>query len=160
MKRDTFWAYPILAKHGVDIDISLVPASRDHGGVKGFRRSPFLLETENGNIKIFPVSVMNLFGKVIPFSGGGYLRLLPLSLIKHGFHQNHRKGYPCMTPREIDKNQPRLKLPLLKYFKYYVGIGSAEEKLRCLLMTYNFGTVSQTIGQIEELPVYSQIGLW
>ncbi|MEN8219633.1 MAG: polysaccharide deacetylase family protein [Pseudomonadota bacterium] len=159
MTRNTFWAYPILAKHGVETDISLVPANRDHGGLKGFTREPFILKTNNGNINIFPVSVMNIFGKLIPFSGGGYLRLLLLSLIYHGFSQNHKMGRPCMTyihPREIDKGQPRLKLPLQKYFKYYFGINSTQEKLRSLLKKYKFGTISQTMEQMEKLPIRSQ----
>src|SRR5690606_39851891 len=46
MKRECFWAYPILRRHGIDVDVSIVPARRDHGGVAGFRRDPFLLRTE------------------------------------------------------------------------------------------------------------------
>ena len=46
MKRQCFWAYPILRELGVEIDVSIVPASRDHGGISGFTRDPFLLHTD------------------------------------------------------------------------------------------------------------------
>jgi polysaccharide deacetylase family protein (PEP-CTERM system associated) len=157
MKRDCFWAYPILRELGIEIDISIVPASRDHGGVPGFTRDPFLLHTEAGDLKVFPVSVVRLLGRTVPFSGGGYLRLLPLSLIRYGFRQNHREGRPGMSyihPREHNPDQPRLPLPLLKYFKYYVGIRGTEEKLRRILARYRFGTVAEVIDGLERFPEY------
>jgi len=145
---DCFWAYPILVEEGYEIDVSIVPASRDHGGVKDFSPVPFVMETDAGALKIFPVSVMQFAGRTIPFSGGGYLRLFPLRMIHYGFRQTHRRGLPVMAyihPREINPTQPRLDLPLLKRFKYYVGLESCERKLRSLLHTYRFGTVSDVL---------------
>jgi polysaccharide deacetylase family protein (PEP-CTERM system associated) len=158
MKPECFWAYPILRELGIDIDVSIVPAARDHGGVAGFTRDPFLLHTTSGDLTIFPVSVMDLLGRTVSFSGGGYLRLFPLSLIKRGFDQNHREGRPGMSyihPREINPEQPRLSLPRMKYFKYYVGLKGTEEKLRGLLARYRFGTVSQVIESVERFPEYA-----
>jgi len=157
MKSECFWAYPILRENGIEIDVSIVPATRDHGGIDGFPRDPFQLRTSSGQIKVFPVSVWNVAGKTVPFSGGGYLRLFPLSLIKLGFSQNMRDGRPCMTyihPREVNINQPRLKLPLKKYIKYYVGISTVVDKLRALLCTYRFTTVSDVLSNCEQLPQY------
>ncbi len=95
--RDCFWAYPILRRHGITVDVSIVPARRDHGGVDGFTRDPFVLGTEAGDVHCFPVSVMTVAGRTVPFSGGGYLRLLPLSVVKAGYRQNHRQGRPGMS---------------------------------------------------------------
>ena len=160
MKRECFWAQSILAKFGIKIDISIVPASRDHGGIVGFSRDPLLLNTTNGKIVLFPVSVLKMFGKAIPFSGGGYLRLFPSAIVQYGFLQNHRDRRPCMLyihPREINPNQPRLKLPITKYVKYYVGINSTKEKLRSLLRAYSFSTVTQTVSILKTLPEYEMI---
>lgn len=157
MKRQCFWAYPILRELGIEIDVSIVPASRDHGGISGFTRDPFLLHTAAGDLKVFPVSVMNVLGRTIPFSGGGYLRLFPTALIKYGYRQNHAAGRPGMSyihPREINVDQPRLPLPRLKYFKYYVGIRSAEEKLRKMLDAFAFTTVSEVMARVEHFPEY------
>ena len=155
--RECFWAYDILARHGITADVSIVPASRDHGGVEEFTRDPFLLHTDHGDMKMFPVSVMSIAGKIIPFSGGGYLRLFPRALIRYGYRQNHRAGRPGMSyihPRETNSAQPRLKLPWKKYFKYYVGLDSCEDKLRHILNTFEFTTVANVVAQLGELPAY------
>jgi len=158
MRRDCFWAYPILVEEGFQTDISLVPASRDHGGIKGFSPKPFILRTSSGNINIFPVSVMRIAGKTIPFSGGGYLRFLPMPFIEFGYRQNHKQGLPVMSyihPREINVAQPRLDLPLLKRFKCYVGLKHCKTKLRRLLKTYRYDTVSAVLDNYNSLHVLS-----
>jgi len=150
MKRECFWAYPILAEEGFTTDISVVPARRAHGGVSDFEQDPFRLMTASGEITVFPVSVMRFGGRAVPFSGGGYLRMFPLALVRRGFTQNHREGRPVMTyihPREIDPQQPHLKLPALKGFKYYVGVAGCEAKLRQLLREYRFASVAEVLRQ-------------
>lgn len=152
---DAFWCYPILRRHGILTDISIVPAKRDHGGVAGFSRDPFLMQTDEGAIRCFPVSVMTVAGRRIPFSGGGYLRLFPLPLVRRGFEENHRDGRPAMAyihPREINPDQPRFDRPpiwrivdRLKYEKYYVNLGSTLPKLATLLAEYRFGTVGEVL---------------
>ncbi len=156
--NECFWVYPILRKHGINIDVSMVPASRDNGGVSGIRRDPFLLQTDNGTMTIFPVSVMKLLGKTIPFSGGGYLRMFPQAIIDAGIRQNHRDNRAVMTyihPREVNPDQIRLKLPWLKYFKYYVNLKSTVPKLRSMLSRFEFDTVSRVIDRMAELPVHT-----
>lgn len=148
MKKECFWALTILAEEGFTTDISIVPAARDHGGVAGFDPDPCMLRTPGGTLLVFPVSVMRMGGRTLPFSGGGYLRLYPLPFVRWGFRQNHRAGRPVMTyihPREIDPAQPRMALPLLKRWKYYVGLESCEAKLATLLREYRFGTVAQVL---------------
>ena len=160
MKRECFWAYPILRENGITVDVSVVPAPRDHGGIDGFSRDPILLHTEAGALTVFPLSILSALGRRVPFSGGGYLRLFSMPIIKYGFRQNHRAGRPVMTyihPREIDPQQPRLELPRMKGFKYYVNIATTEEKLRTLLKTYRFGTVTDTLAGVQSLPDYQLV---
>lgn len=152
---DSLWSYPIMRRHGITTDISIVPAKRDHGGIAGFPRDPFTMITHEGNVVCFPVSVMNIAGRTTPFSGGGYLRLFPLALIKAGFRQNHAANRPGMLyihPREVNRHQPRLPRPpiwnparLAKYFKYYVNLASTRRKLATLLQEYRFGTVAEVL---------------
>jgi len=154
MTESSFWTYPILRKHGILIDVSIVPAARLHGGVDGFSRDIFSMLTPYGEITCWPVSVVNIFGKTIPFSGGGYLRLFPKELIRYGFYQNHKANRACMSyihPREINNSQPRLKLPLLRYFKYYYGLSRCEDKLRYVLKRYRFSNVSHVIKEQGDL---------
>ncbi|MCH2211622.1 MAG: polysaccharide deacetylase family protein [Fuerstiella sp.] len=156
--NECFWAYPILSRNGVEVDVSLVPARRDNGGVDGLHRDPFLLKTSDGQVKCFPVSVMTLLGRAIPFSGGGYLRLLPQSVINAGFRQNHRQkrvGMCYIHPREIDPDQPRLPLPRIKSFKYYVNLRTTQRKLRHLLQRFRFSTVADVVATVEQWPEYT-----
>jgi hypothetical protein len=150
-----------------------------HGGVEGFTRDPFLLhipetkwtkgmresralpsakpEDSGTTMKCWPVSVMDIFGRTTPFSGGGYLRLFPMSIVKAGYRQNHAAGRPGMSyihPREIDNTQPRLKLPWKKYFKYYVGIKGCEGKLRQTLNSFKFTTITETLKHVKNWPEY------
>lgn len=168
MKREAFaYAYPILRKHGITVDVSIVPAQRDHGGVAGFTRDPFLLHIPPAHglaapatMQCWPVSVMDLLGRAIPFSGGGYLRLFPMSLVRAGYRQNHRAGRPGMSyihPREIDPDQPRLKLPWKKYFKYYVGIKGCEDKLRATLKSFQFTTIENVLKTVKHWPEYELV---
>lgn len=164
VKDDTFWCYPILRKHGITTDISVVPAKRDHGGVAAFPRDPFVLETTEGDVRCFPVSVMTIAGRRIPFSGGGYLRLFPTSLMERGFRENHRAGRPGMSyihPREINPDQPRLEKPpvwrpveRLKYLKYYVNLDTSRRKLAHLLKTFRFTTVRDALAHRAAWPRY------
>jgi polysaccharide deacetylase family protein (PEP-CTERM system associated) len=157
IKPECYWVYPILREYGLTVDVSIVPAARDHGGIDGFVRDPFTLRTDAGAIKVFPVSVVNVAGKTVPFSGGGYLRLFPLSLMHLGFRQNIAANRPCMIyihPRETNVGQPRLKLPRIKYFKYYVGLKSTKDKLAALLNSYKFGTISNVLETVSDWPEY------
>lgn len=161
MKRQCFWAYPILVEEGIRIDVSIVPAPRDHGGVENFTPDPFLLHTKSGPLQVFPVSVMKCLGRTMPFSGGGYLRFFPMPLIEYGIRQNHNAQRPVMTyihPREINPDQPRLPLPVKKRFKYYIGLNSTQRKLQYLLRHYGFGTVSQVMANVHGLKCYQLRG--
>lgn len=167
--RECFWAYPILSRYDIEIDVSIVPAARDHGGVRGFTRDPFLLRLPRDTtkpaladptIRCFPVSVMDVLGRRVQFSGGGYMRVLPLSLIEYGYRQNHAAGRPGMSyihPREVDLDQPRLPLPWKKYAKYYMGLHTVREKLGHCLRTFKFATVSEVVASVKHWPEYQYV---
>jgi polysaccharide deacetylase family protein (PEP-CTERM system associated) len=158
MTRQCLWAYPILVDQGFTVDVSIVPAARDHGGIAGLSPDPFVLQTSRGDITIFPVSVMRCLGKTFPFSGGGYLRLFPMSLIRYGFRQNHRRGLPVMAyihPREINPNQPRMPLPFRKRFKYYINLAQTRNKLRTLLREFRFAPVRDVLANLPSTAIRS-----
>ena len=57
-----------------------------------------------------------------------------------------------LHPREIDPGQPRLRLPLKRRFKYYVGLHSTERKVRALLRDHQFvGAWDWIAGHADEL---------
>jgi polysaccharide deacetylase family protein (PEP-CTERM system associated) len=80
-----------------------------------------------------PVSNLPLHGKIIPWGGGGYFRILPSFLHRMGV--NHiLKENDCYTfymhPWEIDTNQPRVKKAKASFrFRHYINLNKTKKKL-------------------------------
>ncbi len=145
--QDTPWAFDLLAENGIEYDASVFPGGHAHGGYTVPHRHPFLLTTPGGKkLYEFPVAAARLFGRSIPFGGGGYFRITPGKLTRHLVNRMNREGIPAtlyLHPREIDAAQPRMKnLPLMRRFKYYVNLASTEAKLDRLLQESTFISMS------------------
>jgi len=87
------------------------------------------------------MSTAGLAGRRFPYAGGGWLRLLPYPLLRNVTARENRAGRPAcvyLHPREIDPGQPRMELPPLRRFKYYVGLAGAETKIRRLLSEFRW----------------------
>ncbi|NPA51303.1 MAG: DUF3473 domain-containing protein [Aquificae bacterium] len=135
----SIWALEILAKLGIEIDASIFPASRSHGGLETFRYSkPVLINVNGILLKEFPMNTVKLFGRNMVFSGGGYFRLLPYRLIKF-FMKNSSYVMTYFHPRDFDPYQPVLKgLSLGRKFKSYYGLKNAFSKLEKLITDFEF----------------------
>lgn len=149
--REVRWALPVIAERGIDLDSSLFLSARAHGGLKLARTRPFDIELADGRrIREVPVVPRRVGPKELPFSGGGYLRLLPWLLLRDSFARAQARGEPVIAylhPREVDPQQPRMVLPPLRRFKYYVGLDSVGPKLEQLLRQFRFGTLRQVAEQ-------------
>jgi peptidoglycan-N-acetylglucosamine deacetylase len=149
------WAFDILARNGIEIDASVFPANRAHGGLPAFPAGkPCILETGNGNeIKIFPMSFGTILGRRIIFSGGGYFRLLPYRALKFGF-SNSDYVMTYFHPRDFDPDQPVVPgLGPARLFKAYVGLDTALEKLQKLTSCFNFIPVGDAASKVNWLEV-------
>lgn len=144
------WAFDVLHDLGLVYDASLFPAPRGHGGYPcpqqphAFRRAP-----SGRPMTELPMSVMRFGPLKLPFSGGGYMRLLPLSVIRRGFRSFHRAGLPVVIylhPRDFAPDCPRVPMPLHRRFKCYVGLDTTQHKLESLLREYRFDTCASVLG--------------
>lgn len=146
----TEWAFDVLLDLGLKYDASLFPAARGHGGYPcPVRAHQFTSTPSQRPIPELPMSVMQLGPKRICFSGGGYMRLLPLWLIRKGFNQLNAQGIPAVVylhPRDFAPDCPRVPMPLKRRFKCYVGLDSTKRKLQSLLDTYRFDTCASVLG--------------
>lgn len=76
------WAINVLAECGIENDASIFPTNRDFGGYKGFPQdTPCFISHEGMMIREFPIGLTSVFGRSVAFSGGGYFRVLPYSLV-------------------------------------------------------------------------------
>lgn len=142
------WAFDTLLDAGFRYDASLFPTRRAHGGYPG-RPEPHWRVTPAGRrLAELPMSTMLILGRRIGFSGGGYMRLLPLGVMREGFRQTHAAGRPVVVylhPRDIARDLPTGPMPLHRRIRAGIGRRGARQKLRALLARYRFGTCQEIL---------------
>ena len=145
------WAYEALAELGIKYDCSVFPASHAHGGMPSFPKpAPGIIEYKGIQMKEFPVGFKTIAGKHIVFSGGGYFRLCPYSLVKQWSKESSDYMMAYIHPRDLDADQPMLEeLPLKRKFKSYVGLKGAEKKFRRWLTDFKFIDVETASSMID-----------
>ncbi len=134
------WAFEILSELGITMDCSVFPARHSHGGMPSYSKAiPSLIEYKGVKIKEFPVSTKEIGGKHLIFSGGGYFRLFPYTLIRKWAKENGDYLMSYIHPRDLDAGQPMIKeLNAVRRFKSYYGLEGAEKKLRNFLTDFHF----------------------
>jgi polysaccharide deacetylase family protein (PEP-CTERM system associated) len=150
IRKDCFWAFEILAEAGIEIDCSIFPARRNHGGISSFKpAAPTIIDYQGCRIKELPVSVMKISGMKMIFSGGGYFRIFPYWLIKQlVWNSDYLMSY--FHPRDFDPGQPRLQNMMpSRYFKTYVGLSGATDKINSLLRDFSFLNVTDAADSID-----------
>jgi polysaccharide deacetylase family protein (PEP-CTERM system associated) len=134
----TDWAVEILAEEGFRYDASFFPAAYHdvYGRLSGMEMDDLICRHPSGVLEV-KFSCLKLFGKRLPWSGGGYFRLLPLWLFELGIRRILRGGQPFMFfthPWELDPNAPRLKSLKKRYaWRRYTGLKSARSRFLNLL---------------------------
>lgn len=151
------WAFDILADLGIKYDCSIFPAHHAHGGMPSYGAPvPALIKHGDIAMKEFPVTTKDFIGKKIIFSGGGYFRLCPYSLIKRWSMESPDYLLSYIHPRDLDGGQPMLEgLPLKRKFKSYVGTKGAAKKLERYLADFQFTDVKTAAEYIcwDKVPV-------
>lgn len=143
----TKWAIEILSDSGVEYDCSIFPTSRRFGGYTSFpTQNPTLVKTNGKIIKEFPMTMKRILGKEIPYSGGGYFRIFPHSLINK-FMNESDYSMTYLHIRDFDAKQK--KIPKLMYFIDYYGIDTAFEKLGRLIENQKFISVQDANRMID-----------
>lgn len=150
IKKDTNWVFDVLCDLGIEVDSSIFPTSRGHGGYRGFPFStPCIINYKGRYLKELPVNTYNFMGKEIVFSGGGYFRLLPFYLQKL-FYRNSNYLMTYFHTRDFDSDQPVLRnLSILRKFKSYVGLKGSKAKFLKLLEEYEYIDINEACKKIN-----------
>jgi polysaccharide deacetylase family protein (PEP-CTERM system associated) len=146
--RCSEWALDVLIEEGFLIDSSIYPIRHDRYGLPGTPTEPHPVERAGGLLWEFPPPVWRVCGYPLPIGGGGYFRLYPYFLTRHGLRAINRAGRPFafyLHPWEIDPGQPRLSPGWLRSFRHYVGLRRTERRLQRLLDDFAFGTLSEAL---------------
>ena len=136
---DTRWAFEQLVDLDFEIDCSVFPAGRAHGGMPNFTaHSPCISYEFDSPLKFFPINSRAIGGVNFIYSGGGYFRIFPEWLLRRWFSSDPY----VMTyfhPRDFDPDQPIIPgLGSIRKFKSYVGLGSALKKLEAIVAENKF----------------------
>jgi len=148
--ESTLWALEILAKYGIEYDSSIFPIKRERYGIARYpNRLPHRLFFENQSSMVeVPLSTLGLGNKLIPISGGGYLRLYPTAVTERYIDSRNQRGLPAMVyfhPWELDNLQKRLNVGVIKSFQHYVNLEQTEDKLSRLLERFFFTSIRDNL---------------
>jgi polysaccharide deacetylase family protein (PEP-CTERM system associated) len=147
----SFDHYQILLDHGIKTDCSIFPARRSHGGLRKSKiEGPFIVNLRGGShMKCLPMSYIDVAGIRTVFSGGGYMRLAPMSILKALFRfSEYNMIY--LHPRDFDPDQPIVPgLNLLRRFKSYTGLSTSKRKLIETLKNFSVNCVGQAVNKIS-----------
>lgn len=146
--KNTPWFFDILMDAGYMYDSSVFPTPREFGGLKTNKYAPYVINSNSNHIIEFPITAIELFGKPCCFFGGGYLRLSPYFIIRKMCLRVIKENRPVVFyihPREIDPDQPRLKMGMQRRFNSYVNLKSTKSKIVRILDQFKVTTFAKFI---------------
>lgn len=159
------WMFETLANEGITTDSSVYPAARDFGGFPAFAsQEPCTIRYAGISLKEYPISMTNLFGKQLAYSGGGYFRLFPLGFIRGRmaksdytmcyFHINdllpEKGGVPSREEYEEYYKEPgTVKNRYMRYIKTNLGKRGAFVRMNELISAERFINIEQANKRID-----------
>jgi polysaccharide deacetylase family protein (PEP-CTERM system associated) len=146
------WAFDLLLEEGYRYDSSLFPIRRRGYGYPNSPRVPHAIRRPGGLLVEFPLATTEILRYPVPAAGGGYLRQLPLTIIRRAFRDACERCEPAtfyIHPWEIDPDQPRLPVSAINRVRHYRGLARALERVDHLLTEFRFRSISSYLSQIE-----------
>jgi len=158
----TAWAIDVLAETGYRYDSSIFPVRHDRYGVPDAPRFiHHAIGPGGGKVLEIPPLTLRAMRMNWPVGGGGYLRLLPVSLIAHALKRARKAGWPGLIylhPWELDPGQPILPMGRLTRWRHRVNLKKTDAKLRRLLQKFKFISVVESLkrcaGDIRQTYTY------
>ena len=135
------WAFDIIYETGHRLDSSVFPGVRTMGGIPNASPYPGTIDTRHGVLTEVPVSTASLFGHRTAFCGGGFFRFFPYFYMAAEIQRLNERGIPAVMyihPRDIDPDQPRLKLEPVNSFMYHFGLQGAPAKFKRLMRNFKW----------------------
>lgn len=142
----SLWALEILLELGFTVDSSIFPIRNYLYGIPTAPRQPFRIRFKGGELLEYPLPTLKFGGWAVPLTGGAYLRLMPWRVQIRGLRGMANRAAPVVLyfhPWELDPDQPRLAGAFGSRLYHYAGLARAEDRLRSILRSFPFGTLSQ-----------------
>lgn len=164
LTRETPWALRSIADAGFAYDASIYPGPNDRSG--WWRAPKRVSRIEGTKLTIFPVPMLHSL-LPIAFSGGAYLRLLPMPVISAGFALRGRARQPGMIylhPWELDHDRERPGLGHLRNLRQSLTSLPGRKRMRARLEALLAGlagrlrTIKEVIDETREVPAWDPFG--
>jgi polysaccharide deacetylase family protein (PEP-CTERM system associated) len=142
----TTWAYAVMERCGIVYDSSVFPIS-SHPEY-GFPEAPLSVHRVSPGLTEVPISCVKICGMHFPSTGGAYFRMFPYFMTRMLFTLCMKQERPVvfyLHPWEIDPEQPRYALPLLRRWRHYHNIGKTELRLRRMLSEFSFTSMRKAL---------------
>jgi polysaccharide deacetylase family protein (PEP-CTERM system associated) len=148
--RATPWAHRVLADEGYLYSSSVFPISHDLYGSPDAPRHPYR-PSADGVVEL-PMTTVQLLGRNLPCSGGGWFRLVPYPVFKAGLRRanaaDQRPGVFYFHPWEVDPAQPRVgEASRLSRFRHYTGLSRMAGRVEQLLRDFTWGRMDQVFAE-------------
>jgi polysaccharide deacetylase family protein (PEP-CTERM system associated) len=153
LTRKTAWAVQVIASAGFEYDSSIFPVWHDRYGVPDAPVQPFWLQACGVRLLEFPPLTLRAGPLRVPVGGGGYLRLLPLSLLRWSLRRRAAQTQPALLylhPWELDPDQPRIGSGGLASWRHRLNLRSTPAKLASLLQRFPFDTVWNVLQRVRQ----------
>lgn len=142
----TPWVHAILGEIGYEYSSSLYPIAHDHYGVPDAPTGPFFVQSTD--FLEIPATTARLAGRNWPAAGGGYFRLLPLSvslwLLRRALRDTGLPAVFYFHPWELDPTQPRIDGASRRArFRHYLNLDKFEHRLEVLLDSFTWGRMDR-----------------
>ena len=144
----TLWALDVIKSCGLEYDSSIFPVRRRLYGIPDWPRQA--MQYKNG-LWEFPPATVRAMGMNLPVAGGGYLRMLPYSVVAAGI-RNRTLSAPAVFyfhPYELDpdsvimRHRPKRPYSRLVATLEQTGLRKNPHKIRRLLTEFSFGRIDQ-----------------
>jgi polysaccharide deacetylase family protein (PEP-CTERM system associated) len=148
IRDDSLWALDILLEEGFTYDSSMTPLPII--GNPNFPKTPFRKKLARGYIWEIPPLVASTRLGNLPIGGGWGLRVFPYRLIRKTIRDLNNAGHPAVIylhPREFDRANPKVALPVLKRFVVDARIEHTDKRLMRLLNDFQFVPMMHFLNQ-------------
>jgi len=151
----------ILQECGFRYDCSIFPVHHPRYGQPDSPRRPFRLNEDPDALTVIPMPTWRCMGVNVPFSGGGYLRMLPWAAFRMLRALARKQGIPCIVylhPWELDDYKPSVGQSAATSIRSQGGQASMPAKLEAILAAGDFETLGEytrRLDQATSLPVHS-----
>ena len=157
---NTPWAFEIMQDQGIEYDSSVFPTRNMLYGFPGAPRFPYRMQVREQRAALLelPASTVKIGSKILPMSGGFYMRTFPYRFTRWSIRQLHDAGHPVVLyvhPWELDTGQKYNKVTRRERITHYHGRRGLEKKLHRLFTDFRFASMRKLIEQFtwEDSPI-------